>query len=366
VFVSFIYGKVVRQLSALLAVHPLPSNRLCPQLNNAMFNPELWDTAPLVAFKTLVSSADFAKTSRRLGAGTAEPVSPKSAAVYTFMFGKFALWLSGEQRKFTQLTEQDLVRFVSQLLRQGQQDSAITARYLRLLERCFQHLEIVPNPAAAALKLATDNHYLGKDKRMAVLSRNQIDGFVHALPPIEPAPAQRSGRMPKGWKRRRDHAVQATMLFGGIRVAEAIGLQLGEVDDAFQEGMIALRIVPDGKHDTSYPHDTLLRDYGAQALRSWLAERTQLGIPGTLVFPGDVAGRPMSKTTVYRQVQATFDRGGIEVARNGGRTLRNTFAVEELREGASTADVREHLGLALERSTEIYLAVAGRPRKKKA
>jgi integrase/recombinase XerD len=336
------------------------------QINNAMSNPEPWDTAPLVAFKTFVSSADFAKTSRRLGASTAEPVSPKSAAIYTFMFGKFALWLSGEQRKFTQLTEQDLVRFVSQLLREGDQNSAITARYLRLLERCFQHLEIVPNPAAAALKLATDNHYLGKDKRMAVLAADQINVFVRALPPIEAAPTHRSGRMPKGWKRRRDHAVQATMLFSGIRVAEAIGLQLAEVDDAFEEGMIALRIVPDGKHDTSYAHDTLLRDYGAQALRSWLAERAQLGIPGALVFPGDVAGRPMSKTTVYRQVQATFDRADIKVARNGGRTLRNTFAVEELRDGASTADVREHLGLALERSTEIYATVAGRPRKEQA
>lgn len=329
-----------------------------------MTNLEQWDSAPLIAFKEFVASPDFAKTSRRLGAAAAEPVSSKSAAVYTFMFGKFAAWLVKEPRTFRQLTEQDLVRFVSQIRRHGEQDSAITERYLRLLERCFQHLAILPNPASAALRMATENHYLGKDKRMAVLPSGQIDVFVRALPPIEPTMVSRAGRKPAGWKRRRDHAVQTTMLFSGIRVAEAIGLQLGEVDDMLQEGPIALRISPEGKHDTSHAHDTLLRGYGADALRTWLTERQQLGIPGPLVFPADATGKPMSKTTVYRQVQATFERAGIQIDRSGGRTLRNTFAVEELREGISTAEVKKHLGLALERSAEIYELAAGRPKAK--
>jgi site-specific recombinase XerD len=330
-----------------------------------MTNPEQWDSAPLVAFKDFISSPAFAKTSRRLGSAAGpEPVSAKSASVYTFMFGKFAAWLAKEPRTFRQLREQDLLKFVGEIRRQGEQASAITERYLRLLERCFQHLEIAPNPASTALKLATDNHYLGKDKRMAVLATDQIDVFVRALPPLEPPGPTRAGRKPLGWKRRRDHAVQATMLFGGIRVAEAIGLQLAEVDDAFEEGAIALRIVPEGKHDTSHAHDTLLRGYGAVALRTWLVERQLLDIPGTLVFPGDAAGKPMSKLTVYRQVRTTFERAGIQVDRNGGRTLRNTFAVEELREGASAAEVKKHLGLALERSAEIYELAAGRPKTK--
>lgn len=330
-----------------------------------MTSQEQWDTTPLVAFRAFVSSADFTKTSKRLGDADPEPVSAKSAEIYTFMFGKFAAWLAKEKRTFRQLTERDLVRFVSQIRRRREQDSNITERYLRLLERCYQHLQVLPNPAAAALKMATENHYLGKDRRMAVLASDQIDGFVRALPPLDAPPRPRPGRKPSGWQRRRDHAVQATMLFGGIRVAEAIGLQLNEVDDTFHDGPIALRIVPEGKHDTSYAHDTLLRDYGAQALRTWLVEREQLGIPGTLVFPGNVRGEPMSKPTVYRQVQATFERAGIKVDRNGGRTLRNTFAVEELKDGATKADVQKHLGLALERSAEIYELAAGKPGKTK-
>jgi hypothetical protein len=58
--------------------------------------------------------------------------------------------------------------------------------------------------------------------------------------------------------------------------------------------------------------------------------------------------------TVYRQVKATFERAGINVDRHGGRTLRNTFAVEELRDGGTKTDLKKYLGLALERSAELY------------
>lgn len=322
-----------------------------------------WDAHPAVAFQTFIAGPAFTKTSRRLGQGTPAPVSKPSAATYTFMFNKFVHWMHVERRTFSQLGEQDLVRFVSQLRSRGEQDSGITQRYLRLIERCFEHLAIMPNPATAALKLATDNHYLGKDKRMAVLDASQVDLFVSALPRFTPATTARSGRKPVGWKQRRTHAMQATILFSGLRVAEAIGLQISEVDDPFGDGDIALRISPEGKHDTSYAHSAILRNYGAVALRAWLVERRQLDIPGTLVFPSNVQGEPLEASTVYDQVKATFERAGIKVGRQGARTLRNTFAVGQLREGAGRKEVKQYLGLALERSTEIYELAAGRPKK---
>ena len=322
-----------------------------------------WDTNPLAAFEAFIAGPDFTKTSRRLGQGNPSPVSRRSAHVYKAMFNKFAHWMHAERRAFSHLGEQDLVRFVSQLRGKGEQDSAITHRYLRLIERCFEHLAVAPNPATIALKLATDNHYLGKDKRMAVLDASQVDLFVSALPPFTPATTARSGRKPVGWKQRRTHAMQATILFSGLRVAEAIGLQIPEVDDPFGDGDIALRISPEGKHDTSYAHSAILRNYGAVALRAWLVERRQLDIPGTLVFPSNVQGEPLEASTVYDQVKATFERAGIKVGRQGARTLRNTFAVGELREGAGRKEVKQYLGLALERSTEIYELAACCPKK---
>jgi hypothetical protein len=62
----------------------------------------------------------------------------------------------------------------------------------------------------------------------------------------------------------------------------------------------------------------------------------------------------LHKATVYRQTRATFERAGIAVARAGGRTLRNSFAVQQLDQGMPRSELTTALGLALERSTEAY------------
>ena len=328
-----------------------------------------WDDDPLAAFTAFVTTPAFASTSRRLGEAEPEAISTKSAEVYTFMFGKFTAWLAGQNRRFSQVEEHDLVRFISQLRRRGEQNSGITERYLRLLERCYSHLQITPNPATSATKLATDNHYLAQNIGTEALTPEQVDAFVAALPPRQPPGPNRPGRLPKAWKRRRDHAVQATLLFGGLKVAEAIGLHLGEVEDSFSPLPIRLKINPEDKHATSYEHETIVHSYGADALRYWLIERLAEDgegrrlIKGDLVFPGDAEGKPMSKVTLWRQVKATFARAGIDVNRSGGRTLRNTFAAQQLKElGRTKDDVRGYLGLALERSADIYETAM--PRKK--
>lgn len=339
--------------------------------NNEVPMPDLktWDDDPLAAFTAFVMTPAFASTSRRLGEAEPEAISTTSGAVYTFMFRKFAAWLASQNRRFSQVEERDLVRFISQLRRRGEQNSAITERYLRLLERCYSHLQIMPNPATSATKLATDNHYLAQNVGTEALDPEQVAAFVSALPPLDPPGANRAGRLPKAWKRRRDHAVQATLLFGGLKVAEAIGLHLGEVEDSLSPLPIRLKINPEDKHATSYEHETIVHGYGADALRYWLIERLaedgtgERLLKGDLVFPGNAEGKPMSKVTLWRQVKATFARAGIDVNRSGGRTLRNTFAAQQLKDhGRTKNDVKGYLGLALERSAEIY--ETAKPRKK--
>jgi hypothetical protein len=53
----------------------------------------------------------------------------------------------------------------------------------------------------------------------------------------------------------------------------------------------------------------------------------------------------LDKATVYRQIRKTFEAAKIELPRRGGRTLRNTFAAQEIRAGASNAELIEKLGL---------------------
>jgi hypothetical protein len=53
-------------------------------------------------------------------------------------------------------------------------------------------------------------------------------------------------------------------------------------------------------------------------------------------------------------MRATFERAGMDLARSGGRTLRNTFGKRQLDNGASADELKDVLGLALERSAADY------------
>jgi integrase/recombinase XerD len=310
-----------------------------------------WDANPLTSFAAFVASPDFALTSSRQRDLAPRSLSPESAAIYTFMFGKFAAWMAEERLKMSTVTARDLHRFV-QLAHDGHRDlnSKISYRYLRLLERCYEFLERSPNPARDAI-VGLDRAQITRDLPMAALNTEELQRFLAALPGKR---ADDEGKH-SGWKRRRDRAMQLTMALAGLRVAEAIGLLVTEVGRQKDvEGGIPIDITPEAKHRTSYEHSTRLPKEGVAELTDWLQEREALDIPGGLAFPANLEGEPLHKATVYRQVKATFERAGLAVPRAGGRTLRNTFASQQLRQGTPQSELTTALGLALERSAEAY------------
>ena len=310
-----------------------------------------WDRDPVKRFADFVVTPDFVLTSSRQRELSPKPVSPESAAIYRFMFGKFAAWMLDERLKMSSVTARDLHRFV-QLAHDGHRDlnSKIAYRYLRLLERCFEYLGRAPNPARQAI-IATDRAHLAEDAPMTALGQDDLQRFLAALPAGRPEDMEGHA----GWKRRRDRAMQIVMAMSGLRVAEAIGLLLDEVGRQPDiEGAIELNITPEAKHRTSYEHTARLPRDGVTELTAWLKERAELEIPGGLVFPANLEGEPLHKATVYRQTRATFQRAGIAVSRAGGRTLRNSFAVQQLEQGVPRSELTTALGLALERSAEAY------------
>ncbi len=140
-----------------------------------------------------------------------------------------------------------------------------------------------------------------------------------------------------------------------LRVAEAIGLLIEELGTQTDiDGAVALTITPSEKYATSYQHVTLLPREGVVELQAWLRERAQMNIPGNFVFPANTEGRKMINKTVYMQIRATFERAGIDLSRAGGRTLRNTFAKRKIAEGTNPDELKDALGLALERSAADY------------
>lgn len=313
-----------------------------------------WDADPVRAFRDFVSTTAFAKTGRRLRAdGTLRELSSASAKIYVFMFNNLAGWLQEQRIAFSAVTQADLLRFINRT-EKGKRvlNSKIAYRYLRLLERCYEHLDLSPNPAQLAI-LSVDRAHMTKDEAGRTLSDEQLERFFAALP--ADAPRKRRNTPFDGWKRRRDRAMQVVIALAGLKVSEAVGLLVPEVGrQAAIDGSIVLTITPDEKHDTSHEHEVTLPREGAEELRAWLDERETMALPGEFVFPANLTGARMTRKTVYMQMRATFERAGMDLSRSGGRTLRNTFAKRQLDQGATPEELKDVLGLALERSAADY------------
>lgn len=313
-----------------------------------------WDADPARAFKEFVATTAFAETGRRARAdGTLRLLSAESAKIYIFMFNNVAGWFQEQALPFSQVTQADLLRFIGRTVK-GKRvlNSKIAYRYLRLLERCYEHLGVTPNPAQLAI-LGIDRAQIARDDAGRTLSEDQLQRFFAALP--ADAPRLRRSTPFDGWKRRRDRAMQVVIALAGLRVSEAVGLLLTEVGrQAAIDGSVVLTITPDEKHDTSHEHEVCLPREGADELGAWLQEREEMAIPGQFVFPANLTGARMTRKTVYMQMRATFERAGMDLARSGGRTLRNTFAKRQLDNGAEPDALKDVLGLALERSAADY------------
>jgi len=217
-------------------------------------------------------------------------------------------------------------------------------------KRRYQFLQINPNPARHAIFGALKQQRYFKDKAMATLSTAEIDRFMAALP---------YSTIPAEWRRRRDRAIQLTMLFAGLRVSEVLGLLVDEISlQAELDGSHKIHLTPQQKHSTSHEHTTILRAPAVKDVLSWIEERGQLAIPGNLAFPSP-SGKRLDASSVYLQVKATLASAKINITRSGGRTLRNTYAVQEIALGTEKATLSKQLGLALERSTQTYIDAGG-------
>lgn len=312
-----------------------------------------WRASTLEAFKQFIQTTEFVKTSQCLiDRKQTDAISNDSAHIYILMFSKFIRWMELQKKTLFSLTPIDLLGFLElEDKNKRHLNSKIAYRYLRLIERCYIHLQVHPNPAQHAI--FNDIRKRTNDQEMVALNSTQFQKFIDALPAHKikhPNPSL------AGWKRRRDRAMQLLMLCAGLRVSEVINLQIDaiEQDALTANGSIKLRITSHSKQNTHYEHTTFLNAAGVPDVMSWWDERQKMGIPGRLLFPANLEGQLLDKATIYRQVKATFKRAGIEPIRSGGRTLRNTFAVQALKNGSTSEDLTAQLGLVLEESLETY------------
>jgi site-specific recombinase XerD len=338
-------------------------------MNSLFDSKEIWRTDPAKAFDAFLQSAEFQELGLRRPSRsvTGEPPPPpnplraSSIRVYASMFAKYLRWLAARQLPLFDVSSADLLAF----LERGKTidgvivqelNSRIKHKYLRLLERVYIHLALQPNPAQHAsfdIFKSGDKARIGRDAGVATLTEAQQIEFLRALP--QPSAPTNQHDASHGWKRRRDRALMAMMLGAGLKVSEVIGIYSENIGEKDSTGSIPITISPGSAGGTIRWHQTQLRPFAVPEVVRWLLERSDLKIPGPLLFPATLEGGRLNKATVYRQVKATFERAGIEVPRLGGRTLRNSFAARELKAGESIELVGEFMGHRKRRSTEYYL-----------
>ncbi|CAN0627709.1 Integrase family protein [Burkholderia multivorans] len=279
-----------------------------------------WIAAPEAAFDAWLATQAFRRS---------------SADVYRAQWGAFLNWLRTHQKNLSTVDTASIAHFVGELpIKKTQR-----IRYLRLIERVLDHIRrsefASTNPARfiaqdgeAVWRKARDNEptgFLSPSERARLLT--------YLFSPIGVSGAAQ-------WKERRDRALVAAFLGGGIKTGEARALTISCIG---QDGtsLIVPSIHPD------FVRETRLSSFAIALLDAWLAERKLQDIPGDLVFPASSAGRPMHKATMLRAVDAIVEAADIaasRTARASPQTLRNTYAAELFENDVPLERVGQWLG----------------------
>lgn len=330
------------------------------------------------AFGAFIRSQEFVALGRYAGTRRAagqefRPIKESSAKIYMLMFGTYLRWLGSRKLKLHEITPAGIQTFldaahVDKNNRVRKVHSLIRLRYLRLLERVYDHMCVMPNPAKGASFAVVKASRTGKDKEKAYLSEAQQAAFLDNLPVAKPFD-ERDPTAPS-WKKRRDRAMLAMMLGSGLTVSEVINLDPKYVRGTEKNGAIPIRIPSYANNGKA--RDTLVRPFAAKHVLPWIEERKMHHIPSNFLFPASLTTKSaLNKATVYRHVKSVLESTGLIVERKGGRTLRNSFAIRELETGSSLELVKQYMGHHELRSTEKYaitqpaqkrlnLALAGR------
>lgn len=314
---------------------------------------DVWLTEPRVAFASFLRDPQFLQLSRLpMPEGTDRLLRDSSARQYIYLFGRFVSWLDAQRLDLLRVTSSDICRFLNESCQESGErvlNSAIRFRYLSILERVFIHLEVEPNPASIAAYEMVMSQDRGRDKGKSFLTQGEMVRFMRALP------TEADYSDIKAWRVMRDRALISLLLGAGLKVSEAVALKTDSIGEMELTGSVPVSITASMVAGNGMTHRSWLRPYFARDVLDWVEKRKSMAIPGIFLFPSTTQGRKMDRTSVYRIVNETFERAGIEKQREGPRTLRNTYAIRELESGTPIESVCELLGHKSPDATRRYL-----------
>ncbi|MFZ5427142.1 MAG: tyrosine recombinase XerC [Thermodesulfobacteriota bacterium] len=229
------------------------------------------------------------------------------------------------------LTRRDIQGFLAEQHRARQAKTSMSRR-LSCLRGFFKHLirrgSLSKNPTegVANPKLSKPHpKSLNVDQAFALLDAPGTPGDPEAL---------------------RDAAL-AEMLYGsGLRVSEALGLELNDVD----LGSRVARVVGKGGKERLAP----LSDTAVEAMKAYLGVRQAFSMDPAVqaLFLGQ-RGKPLQRKQANRILEQLSKKAGLP-ARVSPHVLRHSFASHMLQSGADMRAVQELLGHARLSTTQRY------------
>ncbi|MFJ3318593.1 tyrosine-type recombinase/integrase [Herbaspirillum huttiense] len=319
-----------------------------------------WDENPREAFRAYVGSIEFVQAGKR-GKNGADTIRESSAAVYISMFERFMTWIETRNRSFTCVTQEEIKEFLD--LRDENGKTRLTSKirmvYVRLLERAYDHLNVDSNPAKNLAVGREEPFRRGKEKAKVILKVDDIQRLMKSLPAAPAWNENSKNKRQRGWETRRNRALIAVLIGAGLKVSEAASLKLRSMKPKRVDGKIEIDLeIWDGT-GTGMKHTAVIEQFAVPEIETWLRELGRMDLPSDLVFPGTIdTADELSKPTIYRLITKTLDLAGINTAHSGGRTLRNTYAAQQLVSTNDIGKVGEKLGHRERRATEMYLDAA--------
>ncbi len=140
----------------------------------------------------------------------------------------------------------------------------------------------------------------------------------------------------------RDCALLHVLGYGGLRVGEVCRLSVEDLD--LDQGLLRVRA---GKGDKD--RMVVVEASTCNALRTWLAVRSERSVGDTRVFP-------MCRESVQRMVRERAREAGI-AKKVTPHTLRHTLATTLLKKGLDLRFIQKQLGHASVATTQIYTHV---------
>lgn len=202
---------------------------------------------------------------------------------------------------------------------------------LAALRHWLDYNELTENPArAASLRKTGRTGRAFSPKRLpAALDDTEAAAFllVTAPDPLDSVPV------------RRKHLIQRLMFWTGLRVSEAVHLQIGDIrlDDEHP----VLRVIGKGNKERQVP----IADRLAMELQDYLEMRDRfIGAGSSTVVFCDRHGNAYTPAGIWSMVKATLNSIGAEKRHMGPHVLRHTFATRQLQSGHPPAIVKAWMG----------------------